>query len=80
MWIKELLDKFDGVVLSGKIGLTKPNKEIFEYLLNTYKLNANECLFIDDSPLNINGAKNAGIEGYVFDGDVQKLREFISCN
>ena len=25
-------------------------------------------------------AKNAGIEGYVFDGDVQKLREFISCN
>lgn len=80
LWIKELLDKFDGVVLSGKIGLTKPNKEIFEYLLNTYKLNANECLFIDDSPLNINGAKNAGIEGYVFDGDVQKLREFISCN
>lgn len=73
-WIKELLDKFDGLVLSGTIGKTKPNKDIFEYLLKTYNLNAEECLFIDDSPININGAKKAGIKGYLFDGDAQKLR------
>lgn len=76
-WIKELLDCFDGLVLSGPIGMVKPDKEIFEYLLNKFELRAEECLFIDDNFNNINGAKTVGIEGYLFDGDAEKLREYI---
>lgn len=76
-WIKELLDNFDGIVLSGTIRKTKPNKDIFVHLLKEFNLNSNECLFIDDSPVNIRGAKVVGIEGYIFDGNVQKLREFL---
>jgi len=76
-WIKELLDCFDGLVLSGPIGMVKPEKEIFEHILSTYHLNADECLFIDDSPKNIKGAKIVGIEGYLFDGNVEKLRSFL---
>lgn len=76
-WIKELFDNFDGLVLSGTIGKAKPNKDIFEHLLKEFDLNPDECLFIDDSPKNIEGAKEVGIDGYIFDGDAHKLREFL---
>ena len=76
-WIKELFDRFDGLVLSGPIGLAKPNKEIFEYLLDKFDLKAEECLFIDDSEKNILGAEKVGIKGYLFDGDAKKLKNYL---
>ena len=75
-WIAEILDLFDGLVFSGPIGIVKPSAEIFEHLLCKYDLKAEECLFIDDSQKNINGAMAAGINGYLFDGDAQKLRKY----
>ena len=76
-WIKELLSFFDGLVLSGTINMAKPNRDIFEYLLNTYNLKADECLFIDDNIENIKSAASIGIKTYLFDGDAQKLREYL---
>ena len=76
-WIKELFELFDGLVLSGTIGMVKPNKDIFEHLLSKYSLNADECIFIDDSQKNIDGAKSVGINGYLFDGDAEKLKEYL---
>lgn len=76
-YLKELFSHFDGLVCSGPLGITKPNAEIFAYLLKTYDLKAEECFFIDDAPVNIEGAAKCGIDGYVFDGDVQKLRKFL---
>ena len=76
-WIKELFDNFDGMVFSGVIGKIKPDKDIFEHLLKTFNLNADECIFIDDSQKNIDGAKKVGIKGYLFDGDAKNLREYL---
>ena len=76
-WIKNLFSHFDGLVLSGPIGKIKPDAEIFLHLLNEYGLNADECIFIDDTQKNIDGAAEAGIKGYTFDGDADKLREFL---
>lgn len=76
-WLKELLECFDGLVFSAEVNLVKPNREIFEYLLEKFSLNADECLFIDDSEKNIIGAKNAGIDGYLFDGNAEKLRKYL---
>ena len=76
-WIKELFSLFDGLVFSGPIGMTKPNRDIFEYLLEKYSLDAKECIFIDDSELNINGAKAAGLNTYRFDSNADKLREYL---
>lgn len=75
--LKEFFALFDGLVFSGPLHITKPNAEIFEYLLNKYGLQAEETLFVDDSEKNVNGAKAVGINGYVFDGDAQKLRNYI---
>lgn len=76
-YLKELFDYFDGLVCSGPLGITKPHQEIFEHLLNTYDLKAEESIFIDDAVINIEGAKNCGIAGYVFDGNAEKLRTYL---
>ena len=76
-WIAEILEVFDGLVFSGPIGIVKPSAEIFEHLLCKYDLKAEECLFIDDSEKNINGAAAVGINGYLFDGNAKKLREHL---
>ena len=77
-WIDSLFSLFDGIVLSGTIGIVKPHREIFEHLLGKYSLNAEECVFIDDSQKNIDGAEAIGIKGYLFDGDATRLREFLN--
>lgn len=77
--IAELLSLFDSLVFSGPIGLVKPNKDIFSHLLNIYSLKAEECIFIDDSQKNINGAATVGIKGYLFDGDAERLKNYISA-
>lgn len=76
-WIKKLLDRFDGLVFSGKLGIVKPSREIFEYLLGKYGLSADECVFIDDSEHNVLGARAVGINAYLFDGDAEKLRKYL---
>jgi len=75
--LNELFSLFDGLVFSGKIGLTKPNKEIFNYLLDKHCIKAEESIFIDDNVNNVEGSKAVGIEGYLFEGDALKLRQYL---
>lgn len=44
---------FDGVFCSTEIGLKKPQKEYFEYILNMIEIPAQEVLYFDDSLENI---------------------------
>ncbi|MBO5363850.1 MAG: HAD family phosphatase [Clostridia bacterium] len=76
-WLEKLLGCFDGVVFSGMIAMVKPNREIFTYLLDTYSLKPEECLFVDDRKENLQGAETAGIRGYLFQGDAEKLRKYL---
>jgi len=57
---------FDGVVVSAHIGTMKPGSEIFKYLLNTYHLNPNETLFIDDHLPNVESAQSLSFYGLQF--------------
>jgi putative hydrolase of the HAD superfamily len=52
-----LLDYFDDCFLSYKIGLTKPDDELFEYVINEAQIFARETLFIDDSEINVEAAR-----------------------
>ncbi len=67
-------DCFEGKVVSADLKLLKPQHEIYESLLSTYHLLPEECFFIDDSPLNIDGAFAVGIRGAVFFDDMVRLR------
>lgn len=72
-----ILKHFDKTVFSATCGLVKPHRDIFEYALNKYNFKPSETLFIDDRIDNIKGAEEVGISGYVFDGNVEKLDEFL---
>ena len=51
---------FDGIVVSGEEKLIKPDKKIFEIMLERYHLEAENALFIDDNIHNIQAAKEMG--------------------
>ncbi len=61
---REVFDElFDGVVISGEVGLRKPDPAIFEHALRTIGLRAAECAFVDDIEHNVRAAENLGITG-----------------
>lgn len=65
---------FDGEFVSAEHKMIKPYPDIYEKFLDLFSLNAEECFFVDDLPLNIRGARKAGINATVFHGDVNRLR------
>ena len=65
---------FDGTMVSAFVKRVKPEHEIYELFYVRFGLDPRECLFIDDSIANIEGAEHAGMDGIVFHGDVQELR------
>ena len=75
--MRRVLAPFDGLVFSGPLHMIKPDAKIFHYLLDTYGLKAEECLFIDDSIKNTTGAEAVGIHTYLFDGDTARLTAYI---
>lgn len=59
-----LHELFDKLYLSCEMGLTKPSEAIFEALLSNAGLRAEECLFLDDGPKNIETANRMGFQTY----------------
>ncbi len=70
---------FDGRIVSAEWKLLKPQREIYETLFREYSLTPEECFFIDDSPANIEAARQAGMPGAVFHGDVALLRRALNA-
>jgi len=59
----DFIPYMDGGILSYKDKLIKPDRRIYELLLERYNLKAEECVFIDDVMANIDGAAEVGIRG-----------------
>lgn len=70
---------FDGRVVSADWKLLKPQMEIYQVLLREFGLRAEECFFIDDLSLNVEGARRAGLDGAVFFGDLPRLRRDLNA-
>ena len=68
----------EDLIFSAKCGHTKPHADMFEYLGMRCHIKPSETLFIDDSPKNIEGAAAFGINGYLFDGDAERLWQTLS--
>ncbi|MCR5768025.1 MAG: HAD family phosphatase [Lachnospiraceae bacterium] len=65
----------DGQMVSFRVKLLKPDRCIYEALFEKYGLKPEECVFLDDSPRNIQGAIDAGMKGIVFENYEQGRRE-----
>ncbi len=68
--IENLGDIFIKEYYSHKVGMRKPNSDIFQLIIDENNLTPKETLFIDDSPQHIEGAKKVGLIAYhLIDGE-----------
>jgi len=58
-----LAELFDEVVISGEVGLRKPDPPIFAVAAKRLGLPPEECVFVDDLPGNIEAAEALGMRG-----------------
>ncbi len=67
----------DGIVVSGRERLMKPDPAIFRLLCSRYGLDPATCVFVDDNADNCEGARVAGMTAFHYTGDVAELEEFL---
>ena len=69
------LKYMDGTVFSCDVKQLKPEADIYQTLLDRFGLKAEECVFIDDRPVNCEGAQKAGIHTICFKSFKQAAAE-----
>lgn len=72
------LGRFRHVTVSGELKLIKPDPAIFRHVLAQAKKPAEACVFIDDSPKNVEGARALGFHGLHFEGPEKLARELAA--
>jgi epoxide hydrolase-like predicted phosphatase len=75
--INNLENYFNKLYLSYKVGMRKPDAEIFELVLSENNLVPEETLFIDDSIQHIESAKKLGIQAYWLDVKNESIIELF---
>ena len=73
---KDWLSLFDEVLFSCDLKLLKPEREIYERCLEKTFAPARACLFIDDIQVNVQAARNSGMNAILFT-DTFSLREIL---
>jgi 2-haloacid dehalogenase len=56
----DFLGWFEGIVISGEVGVNKPERRIFEHLVGQFGIEPAAALFIDDSSANVDAASTLG--------------------
>lgn len=74
----DYIDWFEGIVVSGEVELIKPDRRIFEHLLDTHGIRAEDAVFIDDLAENVDASRALGFHGIRFDGP-ERLRSDLGA-
>jgi 2-haloacid dehalogenase len=72
----DFLAWFNGRIVSGEVGQLKPDLAIYQTLLTAYQLDPQECVFIDDNPINASAPSVLGMRGIHFT-NAQNLRQSL---
>jgi 2-haloacid dehalogenase len=72
------LEWFDGLVVSGEEGVTKPDRRVFELLIERFGLVPAATLFVDDSAANVTAARDLGLDAVRF-RDAAGLRRDLTA-
>ena len=71
-----MANRFDTIINSREVGVAKPSLEIFRIALQRANVDAEQALFVDDSPANTAAAAEIGIRSHCFRG-ADGLRVFL---
>ena len=58
---KEAMLLFDHIIESSKVGIRKPNPEIYKMSCNALKVNPSNCIYLDDLGINLKPARKLGM-------------------
>lgn len=72
------LDVFDEIIFSAEVGMRKPDRDIFDLILQKLGVAAGEAVFVDDFFVNIEGAQAAGLRTVHFKEVNQAIKEIQS--
>lgn len=75
----EIIQTADGGVFSCFENISKPNIQIYKNLINKYKINVEESIFIDDTSKNIISANEIGFKTVLFK-DIEQIKDMIGVN
>lgn len=73
----DFLSWFEGIVISGEVGVNKPDPRIFAHLVERFGIEPAATLFIDDSPANIDAARVLGFRAVQFTDAAELRRELV---
>jgi 2-haloacid dehalogenase len=73
----EFLQWFQGILLSGKVGLIKPDPKIFRLFFETFSVNPTHAVYIDDVQRNAEVANTLGMHGIAFSDPVALRAELV---
>jgi len=62
-----LLDRFDVIVDATHTNILKPDPRAYQFCLEALALPAADCVFVDDQPRNVDGARAVGLTAVLFD-------------
>jgi len=68
----------DGVFASCDVGARKPQQEFFGAVLAVLGVDADQCLVVDDSPANVEGARAAGLDAVLHTSTAQLRTELVA--
>lgn len=69
---------FDKVYSSANLGISKPNRKIFDYVLRDLKIKPQELIFIDNQENNYEAARDMEINTILFKSSIQLKKELSS--
>lgn len=75
-WIP--IQNFDYVFLSHQVGVMKPDKKIYQHILEKVPYDSNEIILVDDRKQNVEVAKQLGIDGIEFLNFEKIVKDFAS--
>lgn len=76
--VLDFIPHTDGGIFSCHEKITKPDPEIYQRLMARYQLVPEECVFIDDTAVNIAAANALGIHGFQFAGYEKSYLEIMA--
>ncbi len=71
------LEWFRGILISGSVGLLKPDPQIFALLVQEYQLHPAQVVFIDDHPPNVGAASQLGFQSVLFTSPADLREELV---
>ncbi|UWU84310.1 HAD-IA family hydrolase [Bradyrhizobium yuanmingense] len=75
LYIAEVMVLFDHVIESAKIGLRKPDPRIYQMMVETLKVDPNNCVYLDDLGVNLKPARQMGMTTIKVTSEAQAIAE-----